>query len=579
MGTIRGDTGRLVLTTLLACALLTACGGGGKSKNAGTEPPPGITDPSGNQPPADETDPGAGNPPGGTNPDDGQPPDVSDSFPIPIGKVGPIAKDNPRQQPFGCQTFKTALGQPLVDNHDGIGYPVTQEGGPPPANHGAIDPADIIGYSADCGAPTMVQYWYRSTEGGSLKPLPDPHQLPADLATVKIGGKEVNYIVRHELGTINRFIYAIFVLEPNPSKKPDKPNLSAWNGNLVYHFGGGVGVGFSQSNGFAISYVDRPDGRRLNVPLLERGYAVVSSTGTTTNTTYNLRLGGQTAQMVKKQFVTAYAKPRFTFGLGESGGAIQQLIYEQNIPDLLDGLMAIENYTDMITQINPVGDCELLEYYFDVVDAKVNGSGQMNPKWASWEGRRLISGVNGYDGAAADWDDGSGRPIGSQANPGSTECIEGWRGLTPLALNPNFVVGDTYEMMRQTQPEVFAQTRFSYFEDLKDIFGVDPMTGYARTTFDNVGVQYGLRALKHGKITVDEFLLLNAHVGGWKKPSAMVEEGYPFGPPSAGLDPWSARQATAADPRRAGRGGAAHGRRPGSDAGSLRGGSGVQRRH
>src|SRR5690554_3760449 len=154
------------------------------------------------------------------------------------------------------------------------------------------------------------------------------------------------------------------MLSPNPGADPNTPDLSAWNRNLVYHFGGGVGIGYSQSNGFITDYVSRPDGRGVNVPLLENGYAVVSSTGTGTNTTYNLLLSGQTAEMVKAQFVAAYAEPRYTFGVGESGGAIQQLIYEQNIPDLLDGLMPIENYSDMITQINPVGDCELLEFYF-----------------------------------------------------------------------------------------------------------------------------------------------------------------------------------------------------------------------
>lgn len=486
----------------------------------------------------------------GSSNNDDQPPTASTPYPVRVGEVGPVAADNPRQQPFGCQTFATALGQPLVDNQEGIGYPVTEEGGAAPADHGAINDADIIGYSADCGAPTMVQYWYRSTAGGSLQLLEDPSSLPADVATLEVDGEEVNYIVRQELGTINRFIYSIFMLSPNPGADPNTPDLSAWNRNLVYHFGGGVGIGYSQSNGFITDYVSRPDGRGVNVPLLENGYAVVSSTGTGTNTTYNLLLSGQTAEMVKAQFVAAYAEPRYTFGVGESGGAIQQLIYEQNIPDLLDGLMPIENYSDMITQINPVGDCELLEFYFDQVDAQVNGTGEVNPKWTDWENRQLVEGLNGINGAPTGYDQGDGRPLGSSAEPGTTECIEGWRGLTPLTMNPLFVAGPTYEMMRETQPEVFAETRFSYFEDLKHIFGVDPATGFARITYDNVGVQYGLRALTNGDITVDEFLLINAHVGGWKSPDEMVPEGFPFGPmdpslPNNNIDPWSARQATA----------------------------------
>ncbi|MBA1146706.1 hypothetical protein H0Z60_06500 [Ectothiorhodospiraceae bacterium WFHF3C12] len=509
---------RLIATAFISLPILAGCGGDNDDDNDQ------ATNDGGTQVPA------------------------SESFPVQIGDIGPIAEDNLRQQPFGCQTYQTALGQPSIDNQDGVGYPVTDEGGPAPGDHGAIDPADIDGYSADCGAPTMVQYWYRSTGGGGLQPLEDPQNPPADLATVDINGQTVDYIVRQELGTINRFIYSIFMIEPDPGSDPAEPDLSAWNNKLVYHFGGGVGVGHSQSNGFINSYVDQPDGRGLNVPILEAGYAVVSSTGTGTNTSYNLQLMGETATMVKHQFVTAYGEPDYTFGVGGSGGAIQQLIYEQNHPDLLDGLVPVENYGDMITQINPVGDCELLEHYFDVVDAQVNGTGSVNPKWTDWENRQLIEGLNAINGAETDWDDGSGSPVGSSADPGTTECIEGWRGLSALTMNPNFVDGDTYEMMRQTQPAVFANTRFSYFEDLKHIFGTDPATGFARLTYDNVGVQYGLQALKNGDISVDEFLLLNAHVGGWKKPYQMEEEGYPYsGDPADGLDPWSSRNATAQD--------------------------------
>lgn len=466
-------------------------------------------------------------------------------FPVEVGQVGPIAADNARQAPFGCQTFATTLGQPQVDNQDGVGYPVTDPGGPAPDDYSAISDDDIVGYSADCGAPTRVDYYYRSSAGGDLKPLQDPDNLPADLATVDIDGTSVNYIVRHELGTINRFIYSIYVLAPDPAVQA--PDLSAWNRNLVYSFGGGVGIGYSQSNGFINKFVTRPDGRDLHAPLLENGYAVITSTGTGTNTTYNLRLSGQTAEMVKQQFVSAYARPDHTFGVGGSGGAIQQYIYEQNQPDLLDALLPLETFGDMITQINPIGDCELLEFYFDQADAAVNGTGMVNPKWTDWENRQWIEGLNAINGAETGFDDGTGRPIGSSAQPGTTECIEGWRGLSPLVLNPKFVAGDTYDLIRATEPDVFAATRFDYFDDLKDIFGIDPATGYARTTYDNVGVQYGLAALNDGNITVDEFLLLNAHVGGYKGSAEQVPEGFPFGPMSAGIDPWSSRNATAAD--------------------------------
>ena len=48
-----------------------------------------------------------------------------------------------------------------------------------------------------------------------------------------------------------------------------------------------------------------------------------------------------------------------------------------------------------------------------------------------------------------------------------------------------------------------------------NILGTDPATGFARRPLDNVGVAYGLKALTNGTITVDQFLDLNAAVGGY----------------------------------------------------------------
>jgi hypothetical protein len=74
---------------------------------------------------------------------------------------------------------------------------------------------------------------------------------------------------------------------------------------------------------------------------------------------------------------------------------------------------------------------------------------------------------------------------------------------------------------------------------LRNIYGVEE-DGWARLTWDNVGVQYGLKALWDGHITSAEFLRLNAMVGGWKHSRDMVQEGEPFVHPGT-WDPWSSR--------------------------------------
>jgi hypothetical protein len=74
-------------------------------------------------------------------------------------------------------------------------------------------------------------------------------------------------------------------------------------------------------------------------------------------------------------------------------------------------------------------------------------------------------------------------------------------------------------------PAVRSQTHFSHWDDLTNIYGSDA-SGHALRTYDNVGVQYGLEALRHGDLTPAEFLHLNANVGGWKPPAEQTPERY-----------------------------------------------------
>ncbi len=456
------------------------------------------------------------------------------SGPTRIGQVGPIAPDNPRQQPFACVTQLTALGQPVVDNHSGVGYPVTDASG------------DVTGYSADCGAPTRVDYFYRAVGDdptADLHPY-DPTDPPADVATTNVNGRTVPFIVRYERGTINRFIYSIALLTPHPDvAHPNRPDRSGWNHDLIFYFIGGTGVGHTQAHeGNALSAVQRPGEQTGALALLSRGYAVINSTGAATSTTYNLVLTGETAHMVKQQFVQAYGHPRYTFGLGGSGGAVQQFVYAQNDPGLLDALIPIQPFPDMITQVNPVGDCELLEYYMDVVDAQVNGTGTTDQVWTTWASRQQVLGFHGIDGFPTE------NAIGSSAGPGSDVCLEEWRGAVPLFFNPLWGAS-TEGSFQYIDPAVLADTPIGYFDDLLPIFGTIPGTDIARGTFNNVGVQYGLRALQRGEITTKQFLDLNAHIGGWKPRQDMVEPGWPYqGSPTPGnIDPWSSRNGTAVD--------------------------------
>ncbi|MDT8307474.1 MAG: DUF6351 family protein [Anaerolineae bacterium] len=416
--------------------------------------------------------------------------------------TGPVFS-GPHQTPFICTVQRHGLGQPLVDN-DSTGFTVFAPDG------------TVAGYSTNCTAETLVTFIYRTT-AGAWQPYDPAAPRPADMAqTTTLDGNTVDYVVRWERGTINRFIYSIAVLAPDDTS-PDDLTRSAWNGRLLYHFQGGVGIGRYQG--------DPSTGTMLYEPALSQGYAIAYSTGNRTSTHYNLVLGGETALMVKERFVELYDAPLYTVGLGGSGGAIQQYVYGQNHPGLLDAAIPQYSYPDMVTQTIHVGDCELLEFYMDVLDGT-------NPRWQTWSNRTLLEGLNASDTFF--------NPYTQQL--GSTECINGWRGLSPLALNPHYGQAGGQEFY--VPQSAIEAVHWTHFEDIVNIVGV-AADGYARNYWDNVGVQYGLESVASGTITPAEFLTVNTAVGGWKNEPEMVQEGSPFFPPGVvdptNWDPWSRR--------------------------------------
>src|SRR4051794_17590297 len=150
--------------------------------------------------------------------------------------TGPIFS-GPHQTPFVCKTNQTqpplndSLGEPLVDNQVGDGFRVLNPDG------------SLAGWSRDCSARTVVDFLYRTT-AGAWKPLPAGGARPADVATTTtLDGRTVDFVVRRERGTINRFLYSFAMLAPAGAAAGD---TSLWNQRLVYAFDGGVAIGHSQ---------------------------------------------------------------------------------------------------------------------------------------------------------------------------------------------------------------------------------------------------------------------------------------------------------------------------------------------
>ncbi|MBZ5623257.1 MAG: DUF6351 family protein [Acidobacteriia bacterium] len=329
---------------------------------------------------------------------------------------------------------------------------------------------------ADCSAAAKVEYFYRSNStGGSFKPLPDLNgPRPADLAeTTTNGGKTVPYIVRVESGTINRAIFHIAILD-DPARAGISPWVPgpAWNRRIVYSFGGGCGTNYNQGKSLAtVGLFD---------PALSRGFAHITSTQNVLQQHCNDSLSGEALMMIKEYFIKHYGVPAWTMGFGGSGGSIQQLLIGQNFPGLLDGLLPSLTFPDSVSISPDVNECRLLVNYF-----------KGDPK--TWTKDKETA-VEGYSaGTCAAWDRSFANTIVATNAKG---C-----GIAPEL---------TYDPVKNPKG-----ARCTIWDTNVATYGRDPATGFARTPMDNIGVQYGLKALNSGVITKQEFLDLNRNIGGF----------------------------------------------------------------
>ncbi|WP_432837450.1 DUF6351 family protein [Dactylosporangium sp. CA-092794] len=327
-----------------------------------------------------------------------------------------------------------------------------------------------------CAAPAVVSYQYHTT-AGAFAPLADPAARPADLATTTVGGRAVPYLVRIETGTIDRAVYQTAALYDGSAPSPLRPDTS-WNGRLVYAFGGGCSGGHHQGSA---------TGGVLNDLFLSRGYAVASSTLNVLETNCNIPTSAEAAMMVKEHFIEVYGPVAHTIGWGASGGGIQQYTIADSYPGILDGIIPTVGFPDAFTALKDASDCRLLDRFF----AGAGGS-------FTERQRRAVAGFEDYD-TCTSWDTYFDlvTPTGRCSTAIPAAAL--WNATT----NPGGV--------KCTLAEAYANQ-----------FGRDPATGFVRGTLDNVGVQYGLAALRGGEISAAQFVALNAGIGGYDAYGATV---------------------------------------------------------
>jgi Tannase-like family of unknown function (DUF6351) len=341
-----------------------------------------------------------------------------------------------------------------------------------PVTGGNLGPA----LDEHCSIATRVHYVYRSTDG-QFRPLSDPSVRPADLAdTTTNEGREVAYIVRVETGTVNRAIYQTSILHDPLTDSPVDPwtRPAGWNGRLVYQFGGGCPGGW---------YIQgRATGGVLDNHMLSQGFAMASATLNVFGNNCDDLKAAETMMMVKEQFVERHGAPAHTIGWGCSGGSDQVHQIGDAYPGLMDGIVAACSFPDIpfaATTIHSFG-ARLLYNYFQVTTGET---------WTI-DQQVAVAGFPNYDTLVvqATRDD--------RINP---------RGACDAAI-PSELLYDPV-----ANP---SGARCTTYDHAVTVFGRDPETGFARRPLDNVGVQYGLRALNAGLISKAQFLDLNERIGG-----------------------------------------------------------------
>lgn len=382
---------------------------------------------------------------------------------------GPVIS-GPHQEPFVCRTEEAGLGAPQDE---------------------------------DCFAPTRVQWFYRSLLTQTFTELADPFvRYPPDVLNTRLrDGRVVPYVVRVESAVINRGITRIGVLDDPAARGRDAAfDAANWNGRVYYVFGESCGVGYQQGinqPGFVLgSLLQNLGGLATDAVLINlvgsdqrlgEGDGVVHSTLSTFGVHCNPLVSVETTMMIKEHITERYGRIESVLGANGSGAALQQYNALNNAPGLLSGALPTASFADIVSTAMTVADCGLLEHYYE--RSPLNWTGL---KRAMVNGHNLLSGNS------------------------LTGICQSWNSQFLQALDPGEGCDDAVPRALRYDPVTHPRGARCTLQDANvNLFGRDPATGFARRPLDNTGIQYGLDALNRRVISVEEFLDLNRHVGGF----------------------------------------------------------------
>ena len=360
-----------------------------------------------------------------------------------------------------------------------------------------------------CNQKPQYSFFYKSTS--ALEPGLQPYDRanpPSDVAmTTTDRGVTVPFIVRVETGYQDRDQYKIATLyQPGKRWRP-WASQPQWNHKLLMTHGAGCGASYAAGQAPAvfgaltvgipglddvIGSVSDDVGRTA----LGRGFAVGSTALNNNSHNCNIAVQAESMVMLKEHLIESYGHIRYTIAAGCSGGAVTQQQVANAYPGIYQGLTPQCSYPDTLSPGTQFADYHMLRLYFEDPSRWGPGVVWLPTQWAEVEGH--LAHLN---------------------------AIVADEGLFKSAITPTYPcpgVSDAQRFDPETNPDGVRCDVLSY---MINVLGPRPRRvwsplehqighGLAAIPFGNVGVQYGLSALRKGAISKDQFVDLNAEIGG-----------------------------------------------------------------
>jgi hypothetical protein len=351
---------------------------------------------------------------------------------------------------------------------------------------------------AQCNQPPSYTYEYKSTDPTKqgLQPY-DPSNPPSDVAeTTTDQGVTVPFIVRVETGYQDRDQYRVATLfQPGQPWSPWDPQRQ-WNHKLLITHGASCGVDHQTGSAPDVTGGGTvADPANTSEYALGRGFATMSTALDNSGHNCNIALQAESLIMAKERLVEQYGELRYTIGSGCSGGSLAIQWIANAYPGIYQGVLPSCSFPDAWSTATQFLDYHLLLGYFLDPSRWGTGVGWSPTQMADVQGHITIVNSEVSDNAqfhvAVPTDPCAGvtdaQRYDPKTNPGGVRC-----DVQDAAIN---VFGPRPQAIWSANEQKLGH-------------------GFAGLPVDNIGVQYGLGALREGKITPAQFLDLNQKIGG-----------------------------------------------------------------